>query len=88
MASESMKASSKKPRPCFFHTRCRVIGAPREVPAGGGIRNALRAQGVEERLVAAMQFDVLQPQPVQQDVVSQIQNVIALVIRKMRLQKV
>jgi hypothetical protein len=58
------------------------LKATGEVPAGGRVRNALGAQTIEEGLIIAPQFNILQSHSVQKRVVGQIQHMVALVIRK------
>ena len=71
--SASMKASSKKSAGCCFQTLTPglvedvlegldVVGgeAAAEVAGGGGVGDAVGAEGVEEDLVVAPQFDVLE----------------------------
>ena len=64
-----------------------LLKATGEVPAGGRVRNALGAQPIEEGLIIAPQFDILQPHSVEQRVVGQIQHMIALMIRKVLLKQ-
>ena len=64
-----------------------LLKATGEVPAGGRVRNALGARPVEEGLIIAPQFDILQPHSVEQRVVGQIQHMVALMIRKVLLKQ-
>src|SRR5262249_40817835 len=57
-----------------------------EVAGGGGIGNALGAEGVEEDSVVAAQLDVLQTVAVAQGVVGDVEHVIGLVVRQMDLE--
>ena len=98
--SVSIKASLKKPLGCCLQTRCRTVlvisiksddilllKTTGEVPAGGRVRNALGAQTIEESLIIAPQLNILQPHSLQQRVVSQIQHMVALMIRKVLLKQ-
>jgi hypothetical protein len=64
-----------------------IIKATGEVAAGCRVRNALGAQPVKEGFIIAAKFDVLQPHSIEQRVVGQIQNVVALVIGKVFLEQ-
>ena len=64
------------------------VEAAAEVAGGGRVGNPLGAQGVEEDLVVASQFDVFQPSAVAQGVVGQVQHVIRLVIGHVDFQQV
>ena len=64
-----------------------LLKATGEVPAGGRVRNALGAQTIEEGLIIAPQFNILQPHSLQQRVVGQIQHMVALMIRKVLLKQ-
>src|SRR4029077_10563727 len=61
--------------------------AATEVSLGGGIRDALGAEGVEEDLVVAPQLDVLDALPSGEDVEGDVQDVVGLVIGAMDLEK-
>jgi len=61
---------------------------PTEVTSRGRIGNPLGAQGVEEHLVIAAQFNVFQPDAVAHSVVRQIQYVIRLMIGAMHFEQV
>ena len=65
-----------------------LLKATGEVPAGGRVRNALSAQTIEEGLIIAPQFNILQPHSLQQRIVSQIQDMVALMIGQMFLKQV
>jgi hypothetical protein len=65
----------------------RWIEAPREIPGGGGIRNPLGLQSIEKAFILAALLDIFQAYPASQDVISDIQNVIALVIRQVDFQQ-
>src|SRR5512135_288735 len=62
--------------------------AAAEVAGGGRVGDALGPQGIEEHLVVASGFNVLQAVAAGQEVVGDIQDVITLVIRQMPLQEV
>ena len=51
------------------------------------IRNALGAQTIEEGLIIAPQFNILQPHSLQQRVVGQIQHMVALVVGQVLLKQ-
>ena len=61
-----------------------VVGgeAAAEVAGGGGVGDAVGAQGVEEDVVVAPQFDVVEAGAVAQGVVGEVQDVVALVVRE------
>jgi len=62
--------------------------APAEIAGRGRIGNAAGTQGVEEDLVVAAQFDVLQTGAVAQGVVSEVEDVIRLVVGQVDLEQV
>ncbi len=62
--------------------------ASAEVARGGWIGDAARAQGIEEHLVVAPQFDVLQAGAVTESVVSEVENVIRFVKGQVDLEQV
>ena len=62
--------------------------AAAEVPGGGRVGDAFGPQGVEVDLVVAADFEVLQPAAAGQEVVGDVQDVVALVIRQVPLQEV
>ncbi len=60
----------------------------RQIVAGGGrIGNASGPQGVEVRLVAAQQFQMLQTRSAGQQVVGDVQHVVGVVVGQMDLQQ-
>jgi hypothetical protein len=67
-----------------------VLGpkAASEISGGGRVRNALRPQPLQEVLVLTAQFDVLQAHPASQNVIGEVQDVVALVIGQMDLEQV
>jgi len=65
----------------------RLAEAAAEIAGRGRVGDALRAQGVEEDLVVATQFDVFQAGAVAQGVVGQVEHVIRLVVRTMDFQQ-
>ena len=67
-----------------------VVGgeAAAEVAGGGGVGDAVGAQGVEEDVVVASQFDVFEAGAVAQGVVGEVEDVIALVIGEVELEQV
>ena len=99
--SMSMVAASKKARGCSAQTRSRVSlmtssrvsmwsrrEAAAEVAGGGGVGDAAGAQGVEEDLVVAAQFDVLEAGAVAQGVVGDVEDVVGLVVGQVELEQV
>jgi hypothetical protein len=64
-----------------------LFKATGEVSTGGRVGNALGAQTIEEGLIIASQFNILQPHSIQQRVVGQIQHMIALMVRKVLLKQ-
>ena len=64
------------------------LEAAAEVAGGGRVGDAAGAEGVEEVLVVAAQFDVLQTGAVTQGVVGDVENVVGLVIGQVDLQEV
>ncbi len=56
--------------------------ATSEVSSRGRVRNPLGSQTVEEVLILAAQLDVFQSLTADQDVIGQVQDVVALVIRQ------
>ena len=63
------------------------VEASAEIACGGGIGNALSAQGIEEVDVIAAQFDVLDTVAVAQGVIGDIQDMIGFVIGEMNLEQ-
>ena len=59
-----------------------VLGgeAAAEVAGGGGVGDAVGAQGIEEDVVVASQFDVVEAGAVAQGVVGEVQDVVGLVV--------
>ena len=57
-------------------------------PGGGGVGDALGAQGVEIDLVVAPQFEVLDPLAAGQEVVGDVQHVVGFVVGQMPLEQV
>ena len=66
----------------------RLIEAAAEVAGGGRVREATGAQGVEEDLVLAAEFQVLQTRAVAQGVVGEGQDVVGLVVREVEFEEV
>ena len=62
--------------------------AAAEVPGGGRVGDAFGPEGVEVDLVVAADFEVLQAAAAGQEVVGDVQDVVALVIRQVPLQQV
>ena len=62
--------------------------AAAEVAGGGGIGNALGSEGIEEHLVVAADLDVLQATAAGQEVVGDVQDVVALEVRQVPLEQV
>ena len=62
--------------------------AAAEVPGGGGVGDALGPEGVEVDLVVAPDFEVLEAAAAGQEVVGDVQDVVALVIRQVPLEQV
>jgi hypothetical protein len=60
---------------------------PAEVARGGRVGNAAGAQGVEEDLVVAAEFDVLQAGALAQGVVGEVEHMIRLVKRQVDLEQ-
>ena len=96
-----MMASSKKSAGCCFQTLTPglvedvlegldVVGgeAAAEVAGGGGVGDAVGAEGVEEDLVVAAQFDVVEAGAVAQGVVGEVQDVVSLVVGEVELEQV
>ena len=98
--SVSIKASLKKPLGCCLHTRCRTVlvisirlrisaSSKRRVKSplvvGSGMCWAPRP--IQEGLIIAPQLNIFQPHSLQQRVVSQIQHVVAFMIRKVLLKQ-
>ena len=85
-----------RPRPCWrtslkmSSSVCTSAGceAAAEVAGGGRIGDAAGAQGVEEDLVVAAQFEVLQAGAVAQGVVGEVEDVIGLVVGQVDLEQV
>src|SRR5512135_3185072 len=67
-----------------------VLGreAPAEVARGGGVGDAVGAEGIEEDDVVASQFDVVEAASVAQRVVGEVQDVVTLVVGEMELEQV
>ena len=101
MPSASLNASSKKASDCSFQARGRdslmmTINCPtspsvnrrRKSPAvvGSGIR--LCSHAVEVDLAVAAHFEVLQALPAREEVVGDVQDVVALEARQAPLQEV
>ena len=61
--------------------------AAAEVPCGGGVGDALGAQGVEIDLVVASQFEVLDAVAAGQDVEGDVEDVVGFVIGEMALEE-
>ena len=61
--------------------------AAAEVPFGGGVGDALGAQGIEIDLVVAPQFDVLEALAAGEDVEGDVQDVVGFVIGEMALEE-
>ena len=75
----------------MMSSRFRDVGgleASAEVAGRGRIGNAVGAESVEEDLVVATQFDVLQAIAVAKGVVGEVEDVIRFVIRQMDLEQV
>ena len=85
---------------CWDQTRSRVpidgvqeghdVGlgeAAAEVPRGGGVGDALGAQGVEIDLVVASQFEVFEPVAAREDVEGDVQDMVGFVIGEMPLEE-
>ena len=66
----------------------RLVEAAAEVAGGGRVREAAGAQGVEEDLVVAAEFEVLQTGAVAQGVVGEGQDVVGLVVGEVELEQV
>ena len=62
--------------------------AAAEVAGGGGVGDAVGAEGVEEGLVVAAQFDVLEAGAVAQGVVGDVEDVVGLVVGQVELEQV
>ena len=62
--------------------------APAEIARGGGVGDAVGAEGVEEDDVVAAQFDVVEASAITEGVVSKIENVIGFVVREVTLEQV
>ena len=62
--------------------------AAAEVAGGGGVGDALGAQGVEIDLVVASQFEVLDPLAAGEDVEGDVQDVVGFVVGQMPLEEV
>ncbi len=62
-----------------------VLGgeAAAEVAGGGGVGDAVGAEGIQEDEVGAPQFDVVEAGAVAQRVVGEVQDVVGLVVREM-----
>src|SRR6185312_10241297 len=59
-----------------------------EVPGGGGVGDALGPQGVEVDLVVAADLQVLEAAAARQEVVGDVQDVVALEVRQVPLEQV
>ena len=64
------------------------LEASAKVTCRGGIGDALGAEGIQEMEVLAAPFDILQTIAVAQRVVGDIENVVGLMIGKMKLEQV
>lgn len=62
--------------------------AAAEVTCGGGVGDAVGAQGVEEDDVVAPQFDVVEAGAIAEGVVGEVQDVVALVVGQVDLEQV
>ena len=98
--STSRIASSKNSAGCWAQTRSRDsidgvhqgedIGlgeAAAEVAGGGGVGDALGAQGIEVDLVVAPQFEVFDPLAAGEDVEGDVQDMVGFVIGQMPLEE-
>ena len=98
--SMSIVAQSKNSSGCLAQTFRRVVvddvdegvdvrgrEAAAEVAGRGGIGNAASAEGVEEVLVVAAQFDVLQTGAAAQGVVGDVEHVVGFVIGQVELEQ-
>ena len=98
--STSRIASLKKAEGCWAQTRSRVsidgvhqgddVGlgeAAAEVACGGGVGDALGAQGIEVDLVVAPQFEVLDPFAAGEDVEGDVQDVVGFVVGEMSFEE-
>ena len=67
-----------------------VVGreASAEVAGGGGVGDAVGAEGVEEDEVVAPQFDVVEAGAVAEGVVGEVEDVVGLVIGEVELEQV
>ena len=65
-----------------------LLKSPQEVAAGGGIGYALGSEGVEIGCVVAQQLDVFKSLSTTQNVVGEIEHVIALVVGQVALEQV
>jgi hypothetical protein len=85
--TENSWAASRR---AWFHQLEHIAGLepPAEVARGGGIGDPLGAKGIEEDLVVAPQFEMLDAGTASQDVAGDGQDVIALVIRQLTLEHV
>ena len=96
-----MIASSKKSAGCWAQTRSRALvdgvhqgqdvglgEAAAEVARGGGVGDALGAEGVEVDLVVAAQLEVLEAAAAGEDVEGDVQDVVGLVIGEVPLEEV
>jgi hypothetical protein len=61
---------------------------PGEIPGGGRVRDALNSQAVHEHFIVAPQFNIIKTRTTSKGVVSNIQNMVRLVIRQVPLEKV
>ena len=96
-----MRADSKKASGCAspdavlayvvedVEQRVDILGleASAEIASGGRIGNARGSEGVEEDLVLAAQFEILQTGAVAERVVGQVEDVVGFVIGKMKLEQ-
>src|ERR1700741_5398895 len=97
--SVSIKAWERKPRGCFFQTRCRVLlmasikstmasWSKRRVKSPLVVGSGMRcAQAIQKSLIVAPQFDIFQPLAIQKRIVGQVQHMITLVIGQMALEQ-
>src|SRR4029077_2884662 len=63
------------------------IKASCKISTGGRIRDPLCSQTIQERFIIATQLDILQPLTIEQGIVSEVQDVITLVIGQMPLEQ-
>jgi hypothetical protein len=63
------------------------VKAPAEVPGRRRIREAFGADAVEEHPVASPGFDVVQADPAAQRVVGEVEDVVGLLVRPVKLEE-